>query len=94
MDQPFKVRDKSQARFKKAILALPLRRNDSCNYNYADAQIFNKQVDRELKRQHNEFTTNVTKGLTSNNPNNVFSHYDPIAPSHGRLSPRHQMQQP
>ena len=43
MDQPFRTRDESRARVKKAILALPFKKNDSGNYNYADAQIFIKQ---------------------------------------------------
>ena len=65
MDQPLKVRDESQARVKKAILSLPFKKNNSGNYNCSDAQIFNKQVAREFERQHNKFTTNGMKGLTS-----------------------------
>ena len=70
MDQPFKVRDESRMRVKEAILALPLKENDSSSYNYADAQISNKQVDCELKRQYNKFTTNGTQGLTSKDSTN------------------------
>ena len=73
MDQPFKVRDKSRARVRKAILALPFKKNNSGNYNYADAQIFNKQVDCELQCQYNESTTDGMKGLTSNDHDNKVS---------------------
>ena len=70
MYQPFKVRDESRARVRKAILALPFKKNDNGNYDYADAQIFNKQVARELRHQHNEFTTDDMKGLTSKDSTN------------------------
>ena len=70
MDQPFRTRDESRARVKKEILALPFKKNDSGNYNYADAQIFIKQVAREFERQHNEFTTDGMKGLTGRDTNN------------------------
>ena len=70
MDQPFKVRDESRARVKKVILAIPFKKNISGNYNYSDAQIFKKQVAREFEHQHNEFTTNDMKGLTSSDLNN------------------------
>ena len=70
MDQPFKVRGESRARVKKAILALPFKKNDSSNYNYDDAQIFNKQVARQLERQHNKLTTNGMKGLTGKDSTN------------------------
>jgi hypothetical protein len=64
MDQPYKVRDESRARLKKAILRLHLKKNDSGNYNHADAQIFIREIGRELERQDNEFTTDGMKGLT------------------------------
>ena len=64
MDQPYKVRDESRARLKKAILGLPLKKNKSGNYNHADAQVFIKRIDREPEQQHNKFTTDGMKGLT------------------------------
>ena len=70
MDQPYKVRDESRARLKKAILGLSLKKNESGNYNHADAQILIKRTSRELEREHNEFTTDGMKGLTSNNSTN------------------------
>ena len=70
MDQTYKVRDESRARIKKAILGLPLKKNESGNYNHADAQIFLKRIDRELERQHNEFTSDGMKGLVSADPDN------------------------
>ena len=72
MDQTYKVRDESRARIKKAILGLPLKKNESGNYNHADAQIFLKQIDRELERQHNEFTSDGMKGLVSADPDNAL----------------------
>ena len=65
MDQRYKVRDDSRARLKKTILTLHLKKNDSGNYNHANAQIFIKQVGRELEHQPNEFTTDGMKELTS-----------------------------
>ena len=50
MDQPYKVRDNSRARLAKKILALRLKKNNSGNYNHADAQFFIKQVGCELER--------------------------------------------
>ena len=70
MDQRYKVRDDSRARLKKTILTLHLKKNDSGNYNHTDAQIFIQQVGRELERQHNEFTNDGMKGLTSDNSTN------------------------
>ena len=70
MDQPYKVRDESRERLKKAILALHLKKNDSGNYNHADAQIFIKQVGRELERQHNESTNDGMKGVTRDDSTN------------------------
>ena len=70
MHQPYNVREKSQARLTKAILALRLKNNDSGNYNHADSKISIKQVDHELKHQHNEFTTDGMKGLTSKDSTN------------------------
>ena len=70
MDQPYKVRDKSRMRLKKAILALYLKHNDSSNYNHANAQIFTEQVGCELKRWHNKFTNDGIEGLTSNDSTN------------------------
>ena len=65
MDQTYKVRDESRARIKKAILGIPLKKNKSGNYNHADAQIFLKRINHELKRQHNEFMSDGMKGLVS-----------------------------
>ena len=70
VDQPYKVRDKSWARLRKAILGLPLIKNRSVNYNHADAQMPIKRIDCELERQHNKFTTNGMKGLTSDESTN------------------------
>ena len=70
MDHPYKVRDESWARLKKAILALHLKKNNSSNYNHTDAQFFIKKVGYELEHDHNKFSNDGMKGLTSNDYTN------------------------
>ena len=70
MEQPYKVWYESRGRLHKAVLATTVKHNKSGNYSYPDAQIFIKCVDCELERQHNEFTTNGMRGLTSTDSTN------------------------
>ena len=67
----FRVREEACEPLSKAITALTLHKNDSGGYAYNDALIFEKQVERELERQHYEGADNGMKGLLGATPNSL-----------------------
>ena len=67
----FRVRGEACERLTKAISALTLHKNDTGGYAYDDALIFEKQVERELERQHYEGADNGMKGLLGATPNSL-----------------------
>ena len=66
----FRIRGETCDRVTKAVSTLTLHKNERGGYAYDDARIFEKQVERELERQHCEHDDGM-KGLLSEQPNNI-----------------------
>ena len=66
----FRIRGETCDRVTKAVSALTLHKNERGGYAYDNARIFEKQVERELERQHCEHDDGM-RGLLSEQPNQI-----------------------